>query len=94
MHLCFLDAGTLRQVMTGSGWTPLLDLTCGQDISNWLKTLRRNYSLGGRAIRKLGRILKKAGLAGGAAPPVVLEKEWFARKNPNGEYLRMIAKKP
>jgi hypothetical protein len=41
-----------------------------------------------------GRILKKAGLADGAAPPAVLEKEWFARKNPNGEYLRMIAKKP
>ena len=41
-----------------------------------------------------GRILQKAGLAGGAVPPVVLEKEWFAGKNPNGEYLRMIAKKP
>jgi len=94
MHLCFLNAGTLRQVMTGAGWTPLLDLTCGQDISNWLKTLRRNYSLGGRAIRKLGRILKKAGLAGGAVPPVVLEKEWFARKNPNGEHLRIVSQKP
>jgi trans-aconitate methyltransferase len=94
MHLCFFDAGTLRRVMTGAGWTPLLDLTCGQDISNWLKTLRRNYSLGGRAIRKLGRILKKAGLADDAVAPAVLEKEWFARRNPNGECLRMIAKKP
>jgi hypothetical protein len=85
MHLCFFNAGTLRRVMTGAGWTPLLDITCGQDISNWLKTLRRNYSLGGRAIRKLRRILQKAGLAGAASPPVVLEKERFTKKTPSGE---------
>ena len=94
MHLCFFNAGTLRQVMNGAGWTPLLDATCGQDISAWLKTLRRNYSLGGRAIRKLRRILQKAGLAGAASPPVVLEKEWFTKKNPSGEYLRMVSQKP
>jgi 2-polyprenyl-3-methyl-5-hydroxy-6-metoxy-1,4-benzoquinol methylase len=94
MHLCFFNAGTLRKVMNGAGWTPLLDVTCGQDISTWLKTLRRNYSLGGRAIRKLGRILKKVGLAGAASPPVVLEKEWFTKKNPSGEYLRMVSQKP
>jgi hypothetical protein len=93
MHLCFFNAGTLRQVMTGAGWTPLLGITCGKDISNWLKTLRRNYSLGGRAIRKLGRILKKAGLAGDAAAPAALEQEWFARENPNGEHLRIVSQK-
>jgi SAM-dependent methyltransferase len=94
MHLCFFDVGTLRRVMTGAGWVPLLDLTCGQDISNWLKTLRRNYSLGGRAIRKLGRILKKAGLVKDAVPPATLKQEWFTGQNPNGEYLRMAAKCP
>lgn len=93
MHLCFFNAGTLRRVMMEAGWTPLLDVTCGQDISNWLKTLRRNYSLGGRAIRKLGRMLKKAGLPGDAASPAPLEREWFARKNPSGEYLRMVSQK-
>jgi SAM-dependent methyltransferase len=94
MHLCFFNAGTLRRIMTGAGWTPLLDITCGQNISNWLKMLRRNYSLGGRALRKLGRILKKTGLAGGAAAPAPLKKEWFTKKSPSGEYLRMVSQKP
>ena len=57
MHLCFFDAGTLRQVMLRAGWTPLLDLVCGQDISHWMKALWRDHSLGGRAIRKVRRAL-------------------------------------
>ena len=94
MHLCFFDAGTLRRVMIGAGWTPLLDMTCGQNISNWVKTLRRNYSLGWRAVRKLRRILKKAGLVGDAAPPAPLKKAWLTEKNPGGVCLRTISKSP
>ncbi len=94
MHLVFLNEATLRAALTAGTWKPVYSAAYGQNMSDWVGSLRRNYSLWWRAIRKARRILGKAGLISIAARPPELKTESFTRTNPRGEYLRAVAQKP
>jgi 2-polyprenyl-3-methyl-5-hydroxy-6-metoxy-1,4-benzoquinol methylase len=94
MHLVFFNEATLRAALKAGTWKLIYSAAYGQNMSDWVASLRRNYSVCRRAIRKARRMLGKTGLISIAARPPELQIDSFTKANPRGEYLRTVAQKP